>query len=47
MRIPNSIMNLDAKRDWGYAGNYVIAMWQMRMSGVCPEDKHKFITGMG
>jgi GDPmannose 4,6-dehydratase len=21
--------NLDAKRDWGYAGDYVIAMWQM------------------
>jgi GDPmannose 4,6-dehydratase len=21
--------NLDAKRDWGYAGDYVLAMWQM------------------
>ncbi len=21
--------NLDAKRDWGYAGDYVVAMWQM------------------
>jgi GDPmannose 4,6-dehydratase len=26
---PVSIGNLDAKRDWGYAKDYVVAMWQM------------------
>src|SRR5436189_4213006 len=29
--------NLDAKRDWGYAGDYVRAMWQMLQSDV-PDD---------
>ena len=29
--------NLDAKRDWGYAGDYVKAMWLM-MQQDCPED---------
>jgi GDPmannose 4,6-dehydratase len=29
--------NLDAKRDWGYAGDYVEAMWQM-LQQVAPED---------
>jgi GDPmannose 4,6-dehydratase len=29
--------NLDAKRDWGYAGDYVVAMWQMLQQEV-PDD---------
>ncbi len=29
--------NLDAKRDWGYAGDYVVAMWQM-LQEESPED---------
>ncbi|MDD5718679.1 MAG: GDP-mannose 4,6-dehydratase, partial [Candidatus Krumholzibacteria bacterium] len=29
--------NLDAQRDWGYAGDYVKAMWQMLQQDV-PED---------
>jgi GDPmannose 4,6-dehydratase len=32
-----SIGNLDAKRDWGYAGNYVDAMWRM-LQQEQPED---------
>jgi GDPmannose 4,6-dehydratase len=32
-----SIGNLDAKRDWGYAGNYVDAMWRM-LQQEKPED---------
>jgi len=29
--------NLDSKRDWGYAGDYVVAMWMMLQQDV-PED---------
>lgn len=29
--------NLEAKRDWGYAGDYVDAMWRM-LQYECPED---------
>jgi GDPmannose 4,6-dehydratase len=29
--------NLDAKRDWGYAGDYVVAMWQM-LQQETPDD---------
>ena len=29
--------NLDAKRDWGFAGDYVLAMWQMLQQDT-PED---------
>jgi len=29
--------NLDSKRDWGYAGDYVIAMWMMLQQDI-PED---------
>ncbi|MDQ3855659.1 MAG: GDP-mannose 4,6-dehydratase, partial [Chloroflexota bacterium] len=29
--------NLDAKRDWGYAGDYVKAMWMM-LQAPSPED---------
>ncbi len=29
--------NLDAKRDWGYAGDYVEAMWKMLQHGT-PDD---------
>ena len=32
-----SLGNLDAKRDWGFAGDYVIAMWLM-LQGNKPED---------
>ena len=29
--------NLDAKRDWGYAGDFVEAMWMM-LQQPCPDD---------
>jgi GDPmannose 4,6-dehydratase len=32
-----SLGNLEATRDWGYAADYVLAMWQMLQSKV-PED---------
>jgi GDPmannose 4,6-dehydratase len=35
--------NLDAKRDWGYAGDYVDAMWRM-LQQPSPED---FVVGTG
>jgi GDPmannose 4,6-dehydratase len=35
--------NLDASRDWGYAGDFVIAMWQMLQQPE-PED---FVIGTG
>ncbi len=35
--------NLDAKRDWGYAGDYVDAMWRM-LQQPSPED---FVIGTG
>ncbi|MDQ8154453.1 MAG: GDP-mannose 4,6-dehydratase [Gemmatimonadota bacterium] len=35
--------NLDAKRDWGFAGDYVDAMWRMLQQDV-PED---FVIGTG
>jgi GDPmannose 4,6-dehydratase len=35
--------NLDAKRDWGYAGDYVDAMWRM-LQQPAPED---FVIGTG
>ncbi|MGH9856504.1 MAG: GDP-mannose 4,6-dehydratase, partial [Acidobacteriota bacterium] len=35
--------NLDAKRDWGFAGDYVKAMWRMLQQDT-PED---FVVGMG
>src|SRR3989344_2787502 len=35
--------NLDAKRDWGYAADYVEAMWQM-MQAKTPED---FVVATG
>jgi len=35
--------NLDAKRDWGFAGDYVDAMWRMLQQGT-PED---FVVGTG
>ncbi len=35
--------NLDAKRDWGYAGDYVDAMWRMLQQGE-PED---YVVGTG
>jgi GDPmannose 4,6-dehydratase len=38
-----SLGNLDAARDWGYAGDYVQAMWQM-MQLPTPED---FVIGTG
>jgi GDPmannose 4,6-dehydratase len=30
--------NLDAQRDWGFAGDYVDAMWRMTSEAVTPED---------
>lgn len=35
--------NLDARRDWGYAGDYVKAMWQMLQQDT-PED---YVVGTG
>jgi GDPmannose 4,6-dehydratase len=35
--------NLDAKRDWGFAGDYVRAMWMM-LQRECPDD---FVIGTG
>ena len=35
--------NLDARRDWGYAPEYVVAMWQM-LQAEKPED---FVIGSG
>ncbi|MBN2256724.1 MAG: GDP-mannose 4,6-dehydratase [Anaerolineaceae bacterium] len=35
--------NLESRRDWGYAGDYVHAMWQM-LQQPTPED---FVIGMG
>ena len=35
--------NLDAKRDWGYAGDYVDAMWRM-LQQAAPED---YVVGTG
>jgi len=35
--------NLDARRDWGFAGDYVEAMWQM-LNNETPED---FVVGTG
>jgi GDPmannose 4,6-dehydratase len=35
--------NLDAKRDWGYAGDYVRAMWQMLQADVA--DDYVIATG--
>jgi GDPmannose 4,6-dehydratase len=35
--------NLDAKRDWGYAGDYVIAMWQMLQQ----ENPDDFVIATG
>ena len=30
--------NLDAKRDWGFAGDYVEAMWRMLQADWQPDD---------
>jgi GDPmannose 4,6-dehydratase len=38
-----SVGNLDARRDWGFAGDFVLAMWQM-LQGPEPED---FVVGTG
>lgn len=38
-----SVGNLDAKRDWGYAGNYVDAMWQMLQ----PERPEDYVIATG
>ena len=35
--------NLDARRDWGFAGDYVEAMWQM-LQQAAPDD---YVVGMG
>lgn len=35
--------NLDAKRDWGFAGDYVEGMWRM-LQGACP-DTYVLATG--
>ncbi|MDA1168932.1 MAG: GDP-mannose 4,6-dehydratase [bacterium] len=35
--------NIDAKRDWGFAGDYVVAMWKM-LQQETPED---FVVGTG
>ncbi len=35
--------NLDAKRDWGFAGDYVDAMWRMLQQA----DAEDFVIGTG
>ncbi len=35
--------NLDARRDWGFAGDYVVAMWQMLQQ----DEPHDFVVGTG
>jgi GDPmannose 4,6-dehydratase len=35
--------NLDAQRDWGYAGDYVDAMWRMLQ----PDEPQDFVIGTG
>lgn len=35
--------NLDAQRDWGYAGDYVEAMWRMLQ----PDDPADYVIGTG
>jgi GDPmannose 4,6-dehydratase len=35
--------NLDAKRDWGFAGDYVEAMWLMLQE----DDPHDYVVGSG
>ena len=35
--------NLDAKRDWGFAGDYIVAMWKMLQHGT-PGD---YVVGTG
>ena len=38
-----SLGNLDARRDWGYAGDYVRAMWMMLQQ----EAAHDYVIGSG
>jgi GDPmannose 4,6-dehydratase len=38
-----SLGNLEARRDWGFAGDYVDAMWRMLQAGT-PED---YVVGTG
>jgi GDPmannose 4,6-dehydratase len=38
-----SLGNLDARRDWGYAGDYVRAMWMMLQQ----ETAHDYVIGSG
>ncbi len=40
---PLALGNLDARRDWGFAGDYVDAMWRMLQQDV-PDD---FVVGTG
>ncbi len=35
--------NLDAERDWGYAGDYVVAMWNMLQA----EEPRDYVVGTG
>jgi GDPmannose 4,6-dehydratase len=35
--------NLDARRDWGYAGDYVRAMWQMLQQ----DEPRDYVVGTG
>jgi GDPmannose 4,6-dehydratase len=35
--------NLDARRDWGFAGDYVEAMWRMLQ----PEEPQDYVVGTG
>lgn len=42
-RTPLALGNLDARRDWGFAGDYVEAMWLMLQQS-SPED---FVVGTG
>jgi GDPmannose 4,6-dehydratase len=35
--------NLDARRDWGFAGDYVVAMWQMLQQ----DEPHDCVVGTG
>jgi GDPmannose 4,6-dehydratase len=40
---PVALGNLDAQRDWGFAGDYVDAMWRMLQQ----DTPDSFVIGMG
>jgi GDPmannose 4,6-dehydratase len=45
LRLANELRlgNLDAKRDWGFAGDYVVAMWQMLQA----DEPREYVVATG